>query len=418
MSTKEEVRKQDATQVEDDDEPDEWDKRIFSTGCADENAKMTDCYFEKKDWRACTEEAAGRAFIARPVTRPVTRFSYSDSASPAKPASDSANGNSTPASTPTAGDSTPASTPETAPAEAKPAQTPATEGSPAQPANAPVKKPVPVRRPTPVRKAVPFKKPLPAKKPAATSPPKAEPRSQQPAALDNAERVTDAVQASHIALNNPFLSSDPPAEIRAPKTSLKNTYEAKTVTFSHPKEHATKNDIDVPWDASFHGISTRPVTAVQFKVLMRPIDEEDIEVKPDGIIYLPEIKYRRRLNEAFGPMGWGMIPKSDPIINGPMVTREYALIVDGRFVSQAQGENHFYNEEGIPSAVEGCKSNALMRCCKDLGIASDLWDPRFIRYFKKEKMEEVWVEHQVTKKKRTLWFKKGQVEVAYPFKRT
>ncbi|EGY16192.1 uncharacterized protein VDAG_07356 [Verticillium dahliae VdLs.17] len=42
----------------DDDEPDEWDKRIFSTGCADENMKLTDCYFEKKDWRKCTEEMA------------------------------------------------------------------------------------------------------------------------------------------------------------------------------------------------------------------------------------------------------------------------------------------------------------------------------------------------------------------------
>ncbi|EON67817.1 hypothetical protein W97_07072 [Coniosporium apollinis CBS 100218] len=42
--------------VEDDDEPDDWDKRIFSTGCSQENAKMTDCYFEKKDWRACKSE--------------------------------------------------------------------------------------------------------------------------------------------------------------------------------------------------------------------------------------------------------------------------------------------------------------------------------------------------------------------------
>lgn len=39
-----------------DDEPDEWDKRIFSTGCADENAKLTDCYYEKKDWRLCKNE--------------------------------------------------------------------------------------------------------------------------------------------------------------------------------------------------------------------------------------------------------------------------------------------------------------------------------------------------------------------------
>lgn len=45
-----------AAQLLIDDEPDEWDKRIFSTGCADENAKLTDCYYEKKDWRACKTE--------------------------------------------------------------------------------------------------------------------------------------------------------------------------------------------------------------------------------------------------------------------------------------------------------------------------------------------------------------------------
>ncbi|KAL2218098.1 hypothetical protein M432DRAFT_657236 [Thermoascus aurantiacus ATCC 26904] len=41
---------------EDDDEPDEWDKRIFSTGCAAEQLKMNDCYYEKRDWRACKKE--------------------------------------------------------------------------------------------------------------------------------------------------------------------------------------------------------------------------------------------------------------------------------------------------------------------------------------------------------------------------
>ncbi|KAJ4412180.1 hypothetical protein N0V91_000648 [Didymella pomorum] len=45
-----------AAQIMVDDEPDDWDKRIFSTGCADENAKLTDCYYEKKDWRACKAE--------------------------------------------------------------------------------------------------------------------------------------------------------------------------------------------------------------------------------------------------------------------------------------------------------------------------------------------------------------------------
>jgi hypothetical protein len=87
-------------------------------------------------------------------------------------------------------------------------------------------------------------------------------------------------------------------------------------------------------------------------------------------------------------------------------------------VSQAQGENNYFGADQLPSAIEGCKSNALMRCCKDLGIASELWDPNFVRAFKKTRMEEVWVEHMTTKKKRTLWFKKGEVNVTYPWKRT
>ncbi|TVY84577.1 Cytochrome oxidase assembly factor [Lachnellula suecica] len=58
MSKSESDSKQAAT-VEADDEPDDWDKRIFSTGCATytaENTKMNDCYFEKKDWRLCRDE--------------------------------------------------------------------------------------------------------------------------------------------------------------------------------------------------------------------------------------------------------------------------------------------------------------------------------------------------------------------------
>ncbi|PNS13800.1 hypothetical protein CAC42_3293 [Sphaceloma murrayae] len=45
-----------ANSADDDDEPDEWDKRIFSTGCSDENKALNDCYFEKKDWRLCKNE--------------------------------------------------------------------------------------------------------------------------------------------------------------------------------------------------------------------------------------------------------------------------------------------------------------------------------------------------------------------------
>ncbi|KAL4975844.1 hypothetical protein BDW66DRAFT_136463 [Aspergillus desertorum] len=39
-----------------DDELDDWDKRIFSTGCAVEQDKLNECYWAKKDWRACKEQ--------------------------------------------------------------------------------------------------------------------------------------------------------------------------------------------------------------------------------------------------------------------------------------------------------------------------------------------------------------------------
>ncbi|BCR88121.1 coiled-coil-helix-coiled-coil-helix domain-containing protein [Aspergillus chevalieri] len=41
-----------------DDEPDDWDKRIFSTGCAIEQDKLNDCFFNKKDWRKCQKQMA------------------------------------------------------------------------------------------------------------------------------------------------------------------------------------------------------------------------------------------------------------------------------------------------------------------------------------------------------------------------
>lgn len=87
---------------------------------------------------------------------------------------------------------------------------------------------------------------------------------------------------------------------------------------------------DINWEQSYYGASVKPVTEEQFNILMRPLKMADIEVKPDGVIYLPEIKYRRRLNEAFGPMGWCLIPRGEAVIGDSIVTREYALIINGR----------------------------------------------------------------------------------------
>jgi hypothetical protein len=50
----------------------------------------------------------------------------------------------------------------------------------------------------------------------------------------------------------------------------------------------------------------------------------------DGLIYLPEIKYRRILNKAFGPGGWGLAPRTETNVGPKIVSREYALVCLGR----------------------------------------------------------------------------------------
>ena len=200
---------------------------------------------------------------------------------------------------------------------------------------------------------------------------------------------------------------------------------AKTAVFSTDVA-ALKglNDSPVPsggestnWAESFYGLGMAPFPQEVADVLLAPIDNEDIEIKPDGMLYLPEIKYRRILNRSFGPGGWGLAPRTESLITTKLITREYGLICHGRLVSVARGEqDYFGGEDRIPTALEGCKSNALMRCCKDLGIASELWDPSFIRKWKAKYADEVVGEHVTTKKKKKLWKLKTTKSLDYPYK--
>lgn len=42
--------------IDDDDEPDEWDKRIMKTGCHEENLALQLCHADTGDWRKCLKE--------------------------------------------------------------------------------------------------------------------------------------------------------------------------------------------------------------------------------------------------------------------------------------------------------------------------------------------------------------------------
>jgi len=105
---------------------------------------------------------------------------------------------------------------------------------------------------------------------------------------------------------------------------------SKSGLSDQPREvqNATEDKID--WTRSFHGLSAAPFPKEAADILLAETDPEEVEIKPDGILYLPEIKYRRILNKAFGPGGWGLAPRGESIVTPKTVTREYALVCNGR----------------------------------------------------------------------------------------
>ncbi|KAL1878024.1 hypothetical protein VTK73DRAFT_8248 [Phialemonium thermophilum] len=224
--------------------------------------------------------------------------------------------------------------------------------------------------------------------------------------------IASSARAAAVSRATPSASTP----VNEPGPETPNELSQPLLSTSETSIPPTNNGV-TDWSSSFHGLGAAPFEPRIAEILLRPVNPDDVEIKPDGIIYLPEIKYRRILNEAFGPGGWGLAPRGELIVGDKVVTREYALVAHGRLVAIARGEMQYFNEESIPTAGEGCKSNALMRCCKDIGIASELWDPQFIRKFKKTKCHEVWVEHVVSKKKRQIWVRRD-CEPTYPYKKS
>ena len=145
------------------------------------------------------------------------------------------------------------------------------------------------------------------------------------------------------ASNN--LSASPQEPTSSPKDA--SEYQDLTGGLSDQPIVLDEGDRQVDWARSFHGLSTEAFPKEAADVLLQPITPDDIEVKSDGIIYLPEIKYRRILNRAFGPGGWGLAPRGETIVTAKSVTREYALVVLGRYVLPVL--EHFLHNSSVAS---------------------------------------------------------------------
>jgi len=144
----------------------------------------------------------------------------------------------------------------------------------------------------------------------------------------------------------------------------------------------------------FKGISEIQLTDEQIAIINAPVDEMLIEIRGDGQVYYPEMEYRRMLNKAFKPGRWGMRPMGQPVIREGLVLHTWTLYIGGQFVAWATGEMELIKENEqmtYGDILEGSKSVALRRLCKDLGIASELWNKRWVDGFLKRWAFKVWV---------------------------
>jgi hypothetical protein len=175
-----------------------------------------------------------------------------------------------------------------------------------------------------------------------------------------------------------------------------------------PPDHAAAvaPKVDLSLDPSTYvGMSEAPVDEAQATILSRPLEPGDVDVRPDGQVYMSHAKLRQRLNEAFRPGGWAIrrLSSIDVAVATEaqadratefVMSAEFALYAGGRFLSAARGEQKYQDngEMTYGDAAEGMKSNAISRCCKDLGIALDLWDRGYADAWRNQHCVKVWGE--------------------------
>ena len=146
------------------------------------------------------------------------------------------------------------------------------------------------------------------------------------------------------------------------------------------------------------------LTEKQRKILFLEVPEEQVEIRADGIVYLPHIFYSGRLREAFG-WEYAVIPKGDPkfIQEKNLIVWGFYMVIKGSLMAYAIGHQEYHPGKHMTyvDAMEGAKSNAIMRLCKDLGIGTELWKPEW-----RNDWQAKWAYIGRNDKGKTVWMKK------------
>lgn len=163
-----------------------------------------------------------------------------------------------------------------------------------------------------------------------------------------------------------------------------------------PEKLQPPSKFEEPEDNAFQrpepSIAYLVLTEEQRKLLDEPIPLEDLDIRPTGEVFASQVQYRRRLNQVFGAGSWVLKEESSPRVSDNKIMQKWSLWAQGVFISVAWGDHEYFPNNRRTTwtdAWESAKSNALVRTCKDLGIASECWSRRFTSWFKKEHCIEV-----------------------------
>jgi hypothetical protein len=203
----------------------------------------------------------------------------------------------------------------------------------------------------------------------------------------------------------------------APETALDKV--AANLSMLKPKEDSllvvsSKSLGDVLPAKFYEGASELVLNDEEKAVLAQYQDaqDEEIEIRPDGLIYVEHITIRRALCKVFGTE-WACIPGSpiaqDKMEKGILVAQRWVLVIRGHYIGEAIGAGQYWAEnpqQNKTDAAEAAQSEAIRRICAkgSLGICSNVYQKAFQRRWRAQYAVEVWVKGYSGNRK--LWRRK------------
>lgn len=142
------------------------------------------------------------------------------------------------------------------------------------------------------------------------------------------------------------------------------------------------------------GLAEVKLTEKEEGILSRPVLATDVLVKPTGQPYLSHPSYTKWFNDAFGRLGWSIVPRAKAQVNGKTVVQPFILYIHGTPAAFAYGEQEYHEnnkEQTYGDAIEATVASALRRCAKRLGVGLELWDKDWLNRWMREFTVKVWL---------------------------